>query len=212
MRVVHEKPRRARGRPAKAPQAILAAAERRYVRFGPRKTTMGEIAREAGCSRATLYAHFPSKEALYRGLLEAETARFLADVESAADSDAAAPDKLALVLAATLRAYEGSPVLRDALTGDDEMTLERVARPLVRAHDKQVIGILERLVQQGIDAGVYRPVDARAVALLMFDLGRVIVVREVGGRGPLPLRRLLEAMYDLLGQGLAKRHRTPRRR
>ncbi len=46
-------------------EMILEAARTRFQRFGPRKTTMEEIAREAGCSRATVYAHFPGKEELY---------------------------------------------------------------------------------------------------------------------------------------------------
>ncbi|MBW2551957.1 MAG: helix-turn-helix transcriptional regulator [Deltaproteobacteria bacterium] len=39
-------------------EAILEAARRRFLRFGARKTTMDEVAREAGCSRTTLYTHF----------------------------------------------------------------------------------------------------------------------------------------------------------
>ncbi len=40
------------------------------MRFGPRKTTMDEVAREAGCSRTTLYAHFRNMDALYGSPLQ----------------------------------------------------------------------------------------------------------------------------------------------
>ena len=43
---------------------ILDAAERLLARFGYKKTTMEDIAREAGLGKRTLYLHFASKEAL----------------------------------------------------------------------------------------------------------------------------------------------------
>ncbi len=44
--------------------AILKAAERCFSRFGLTKTTMEDIARAAGMSRATLYRYFADREAL----------------------------------------------------------------------------------------------------------------------------------------------------
>ncbi len=43
---------------------ILDAAERLLARFGYKKTTMEDIAREAGLGKRTLYLHFPGKEAV----------------------------------------------------------------------------------------------------------------------------------------------------
>jgi AcrR family transcriptional regulator len=44
--------------------AILKAAERCFSRFGLAKTTMEDIARAAGMSRATVYRYFADREAL----------------------------------------------------------------------------------------------------------------------------------------------------
>lgn len=51
--------------------AIRAAATRVFARFGYRRTTMGEIAAEAGLSRPALYLLYPNKEAIFRDLAEA---------------------------------------------------------------------------------------------------------------------------------------------
>jgi AcrR family transcriptional regulator len=50
---------------------IRAAATRVFARFGYRRTTMGEIAAEAGMSRPALYLLYPNKEAIFRDLAEA---------------------------------------------------------------------------------------------------------------------------------------------
>lgn len=189
--------------------AILAAARSRYARFGPHKTTMSEVAREAGCSRATLYTHFPGKDALYVGLLESETARFLADLEAAIASGRSARDRLRAVLESTVQNYAGSAVLRGALSDDDEMALQRVARPVVNAHEKRVVELLRRVLTDGIEEGVFRPLDAGAVAYLMYQLGRMLVARELSGRGAYPLERILEVMDDLLARGISNRENRP---
>src|SRR5688572_22351428 len=43
-------------------EAILDATDRLMQRFGFRKMTMDDIAREAGVSKRTIYTYFPSKE------------------------------------------------------------------------------------------------------------------------------------------------------
>jgi AcrR family transcriptional regulator len=186
-------------------RTILEAARTRFARFGPRKTTMEEVAREAGCSRATLYLHFPGKSALYAGLLEHETGGFLAELERALASSQDAAQTLREILAATVRIYSGNPVLGGALLGDEEMALERVASPAVRSYERRVIEILSTVLRDGIREGGFREIDAEAVAYLMYQLGRVLVTREVAGEGEYPLDRALQAMDDLLALGLARR-------
>src|SRR6516225_1395857 len=42
--------------------ALLDAMERLLARYGYRKTTMDDLAREAGIGKGSIYLHFPSKE------------------------------------------------------------------------------------------------------------------------------------------------------
>lgn len=53
-----------------ARQQILAAAERVILRFGVSKTTMDDIAKEAGVSRPTVYRYFGDRDALLGALIE----------------------------------------------------------------------------------------------------------------------------------------------
>ena len=62
-------------------------------RFGLAKTTVDDIAREAGCSRATLYRYFDGKPEIVRNVVAAEQARMTEVVVDAgrvvADADLA---------------------------------------------------------------------------------------------------------------------------
>src|SRR5664279_2547304 len=48
---------------------IMNAANRVFLRFGYRRTTMGDLAEEAGISRPALYLVFPSKEEIFNAVL-----------------------------------------------------------------------------------------------------------------------------------------------
>lgn len=52
---------------------ILNASKKLFLKKGFRETTTRDIAREAGISLSNLYHYFPSKDALFRGLLKPAT-------------------------------------------------------------------------------------------------------------------------------------------
>src|ERR671927_571915 len=67
---------------------ILDAAERSFCRSGFHRTTMQDVAAEAGMSPGNLYRYFPSKDALVAGLCERDRvglANELTDIRERAD-------------------------------------------------------------------------------------------------------------------------------
>src|SRR5690242_15800384 len=64
---------------------ILDGALACVARVGLGKTTLDDVAREAGCARATVYRCFPGKQALFMALLEREIDSLGARVLAAAD-------------------------------------------------------------------------------------------------------------------------------
>ena len=62
---------------------LLEVACRAFAREGYRGTSMDAIAEAAGVTKPVLYQHFPSKQALYEGLLATEASRLIADLEQA---------------------------------------------------------------------------------------------------------------------------------
>ena len=62
---------------------ILEAALRCVARWGMTKTTLDDVAREAGCSRATIYRAFPGgKQSVIHAMGERELRRFLDDLSA----------------------------------------------------------------------------------------------------------------------------------
>jgi TetR/AcrR family transcriptional repressor of mexJK operon len=62
--------------PTEKAESILAAAQRMFLASGFGAASMDAIAREAGASKATLYAYFSSKEELFGAVVARESERF----------------------------------------------------------------------------------------------------------------------------------------
>lgn len=83
---------------------VLDAALACIARFGIAKTTLDDVAREAGCARATVYRYFGSKPVLLARVVEGERDRIVAEIGRAAGGAETLED--ALVAMATTAASE----------------------------------------------------------------------------------------------------------
>lgn len=63
--------------------ALIGAARRAFVEQGYAATGTPEIADAAGVTRGALYHHFDDKQALFRAVIEAESAAVAAEIEAA---------------------------------------------------------------------------------------------------------------------------------
>lgn len=107
---------------------VVDAALRCIARFGVTKTTLDDVAREAGCSRATIYRAFPGgKDALGEAIVETEVARLL----EAIDARIAGADDLEELLVAAMDEtgdrITGHGALQFLLAHEPEVVLPRVA-------------------------------------------------------------------------------------
>ncbi|MCC6766579.1 MAG: TetR/AcrR family transcriptional regulator [Deltaproteobacteria bacterium] len=183
---------------------ILEAARRRFLRFGVRKTTMDEVAREAGCSRTTLYAHFRNKQDLYARLLEQDTETFIRETSGVLATEGNAGAKIRRIVEITRHTYARNHVMRLALARDAEMSLEPVARAFTRDQEQRIVGLLRQALEEGVKEGSLRSIDTERVAYLMFHLGRFLVERETAGVGDYPFDEIVALMDEVFARGIGK--------
>jgi TetR/AcrR family transcriptional regulator, mexCD-oprJ operon repressor len=123
--------------------AILDAAAR-VLRRRP-DAAMAEIADEAGIGRATLYRHFPTREALLRGVADAGTAELADGIEAAELDELPADRAIARLAAVFLRTGAKYAALISQLDEyHDPCAKQRVIKPV------------RDVISRGIDGGVLR--------------------------------------------------------
>ena len=100
---------------------VVEAAESVFLRFGYRRTTMGDLAAAAGMSRPALYLVFCSKEEVFEAVLRAFTARTLAEIRQGLDAHPTPFDRLRFAFelwaVRPFGFFEASPELRESLHG-----------------------------------------------------------------------------------------------
>lgn len=98
-------------------EQIADAALRRFARYGFKRSSMEDVAREAGLAKATLYLHFKGKDDVFRAMIE----RFGARIAARCDAVMAEPLPLREKLEALMLAHFATGY---AAFGDGEHLLE----------------------------------------------------------------------------------------
>ncbi|MBK1839802.1 TetR/AcrR family transcriptional regulator [Azospirillum sp. YIM B02556] len=102
-------------------RALLDAAATLFVEKGYAATSLSDVLKLAGGSRATLYEHFGDKDGLFRAMMEEHCARVLETMaENAAPDHIADPEerlnRIALHIAETLMAPQTTTILRTLIS------------------------------------------------------------------------------------------------
>jgi AcrR family transcriptional regulator len=128
---------------------LLDSAERTFCRLGYANTSVGALAQDAGVSRPTVYAYYPSKDDVFQALAERVRDEFLAMQERAAG-----PTPAATGLGALERYFETCIEHRGMLT---LIAHQALADPAIRRLHDDIHGranrrhtrFLHRLIDNG---------------------------------------------------------------
>jgi AcrR family transcriptional regulator len=94
-----------------AADRILDAAEELFTRHDPGSVGMNEIAKAAGCSRATLYRYYENREALRTAYVNRETYRLFDAIKVKISGITDPRERLVAGITTTLRLVRESPAL-----------------------------------------------------------------------------------------------------
>jgi len=136
-------------------ERILVAAIRRFSKFGYRRTSINDVAEEAGLARPTVYLYWRRKEDLFVAGLE----RFNAHSWNLAETAAAKNGSAAERIHATVMAQYGttSDIVHGTASGHElfqaNLQLGRVVVEECLRHGEK---LLTRLLEQGIRDGEFK--------------------------------------------------------
>jgi AcrR family transcriptional regulator len=193
---------------ARVRAGLLSVARRLFARQGVAETTMDDIARLAGVSRATAFNYFPSKNLLLSVLVHEMEARFLHLIDRQFDEPATAAQRIAALFSWTAAKVEETPELSRVLIGASETTFGAAPDSAVRT--EQTHQAFTRLLEQGRrDGNVRQDVPTEVLAEIVGGTyAGILHAWRVGAR--YPLRRRLDVAAGTLGELISAAPRARR--
>jgi AcrR family transcriptional regulator len=106
---------------------VIEAALACVARVGVAKTTLDDVAKEAGCARATVYRTFPGRQALMRAVLDREVGALAARVLDAAGSAVTLADAIEAVILTTAITFNTHPALGFVVAHEPELVAPQLS-------------------------------------------------------------------------------------
>lgn len=200
-------------KPTPRQRTILDAALVCFGRYGFRRTSMEDLAREAQISRTALYQHFGNKEKLLRALSAHLYRQALESADLAANSENALSDRLFQVLDAKLGFFyellisseHGREILDDS---------NRLCGDITAASEVEYAKILARMIRRAQADGDLAPkasaMSPNAMADFFVQCGDGLMGKRLHKPSPAEYRQRLRQLVDALVVGFGGRSATTR--
>jgi TetR/AcrR family fatty acid metabolism transcriptional regulator len=145
------------------PQRIIEAARKRFRHYGIQKTTMQEIAQDAGIAVGTLYLYFSNKDELVVACAEEFVDAHRREIEAILASDQSAEGKLRAYIVVRFRqAQEMRTNSRHAV--ELARAVFRVKPDRLQEEGLIMCDAIARILKEGVEAGVFRIANPAADA------------------------------------------------
>jgi AcrR family transcriptional regulator len=105
------------GKGERTRQRLLDIAVQRFAVDGFRRTSVSDIAREAGLTPAAAYAYFAGKEGLFQAAVDTDAGALIEAARSAAAEGASAREQLFLFVGELRERVDDHPLARRVLSG-----------------------------------------------------------------------------------------------
>jgi AcrR family transcriptional regulator len=180
---------------------ILRAAETLFQKWGIKKTTMEDIAREAGKGKSTLYYYFKSKDAVKEAVAMSQADRITRFVQEEIARKGTAKAKLLTYVYISFRETRRALTLYEIAKGDikkDSQLLQKVTNKYYAVQEKMVGDILrfgkERREFKSIGTRDIGPV-VRAIVTTMRSLTMDLFIENED-------KKVIDLIIELLSEGL----------
>ena len=160
----------------------MATGRRLFAEQGYADVSAAEIVAAAGLSRGALYHHYADKRDLFRAVLLEMEAELNTEIEAAAAAQADLGAGMLAALDAFLSACERDEVVRIMLIDAPGVLGWRAWREIEAEHG---LGLITRLLERAVEAGVLAPQPVRVLAQLMLSasIEAALLVANADDRG-----------------------------
>lgn len=189
---------------------IAQAAKTVFAERGYTRATLEDIAQRAGMSKATIYIYYKNKDDLFLHVVEELVNATTAATAQAATMTKAPLEKLARIVRDKMTFYEQE---RDffRIYLNEKQGLEVAPKDphkrALRDMYLQEVQVLDRVLHEGMEAGVLRQMDSRRLAFFLREMISTVLVQRIQGKAKTSVDEDVEQLLDLFLHGTSPNSR-----
>jgi AcrR family transcriptional regulator len=184
---------------------IISVARKIFTRYGFRKTTMEEIAAASRKGKSSIYYYFPSKEEIFRAVVEMEASEMKEHLENTIQTDATPVEKLKAYILFRLHHVRTLENFYAALNEEYLSNMDFILE-IRKRFDREELQVVRGILEEGLRDGTFQlnnsEIGAIAIATMMKGLELPLLLSDdhKTDRG-----ELLDDLIRVLFYGILKR-------
>lgn len=178
-------------------ERILDAAFHAFSMRGYRETAVDDIAGAAETSKGGVYFHFPTKEAIFRELMQTTADKLVAKVERVVARETEPVARAEAALQTVLETFAGHRTMARLLFLDT-IGAGRVFQQQTNALHDRFTRLIQGYLDEAVAAGTIPPLDTRITSIAWFGALNELVARWLMADQPQPLEDAYPALRAVL--------------
>lgn len=152
---------------------ILQAFKRLVSRFGLDKTTMQDIAKEAGVSVGVIYKDYANKEELIDAYADLVIKRFVVEYQKLVDKSSSPDQQLHDLIVGSFKLMNQTIIddlgIHQILADDNSLKYVRKNFSRKRELETHMVNMIVEVLRDGVTQGVFRVDDIQQTAVLFLE-------------------------------------------
>ncbi len=178
---------------------IIEAARNRFAHFGFSKVTMDEIAGDVELGKASLYYYFPTKEDLFRSVMEREQTEFVDEINILVAKEIGAEEKLKKYVVKRLEFFQ-ELVNLGTLSVHSFFESKAMFQKIFKDFEDKEVELIKKIFDEGKRTGSFRSdLDENTVRVFLHILHglRLRVIKSLKGNR-MPDESLQELKQEMM--------------
>jgi AcrR family transcriptional regulator len=187
---------------------IAQAAKEVFAERGYQRATLEEIAQQAGMSKATIYLYYRNKDDLFLHVVENLVNMAIAATAQEATTARPPLEKLSSMVRSKVEFYERERAFFRIYLNEKqglEVAPRDPHKKAVREMYLQGVQTMADVVQEGIDAGVLRPMDSQRLAFFLQEMMSNVLEQRILGHIDTSVEADVELVLSLFLDGARPR-------
>lgn len=183
---------------------IVDAARKLFYKFGFKKVSMDEIAREAGVTKKTVYTYFSSKEELFKYFIQEELDNMKKIVEDIEKEDLDFFEAVHQIIFQLIK-YKNKRQFFKLMTNEAEVLKSSIASKTLNLIDEQIQSYIYDIVKNAMDKGYIKKENPEVVTFLVYKMYIALMFDWSETREKLDEEEIAQTILDILKNGLGER-------